>query len=85
MKDMTSERMYRTTAKVGAGHRIELFAPNLAEGERVDVILLPSTDAVAPDASAFSIIDALDLPVRDASYWAERERELQESRDSWDR
>ena len=28
---------------------------------------------------------ALDIPVRDAAYWEKRERELKESRDSWDR
>ena len=77
--------MYRTTARVGAGHRIEIDAPEFSEGDEIEVILVPSVSAVGPMESAFSIIESLDLPVRDAAYWEERERELEESRDSWDR
>ena len=81
---MIAGNVYRTTARVGPGHRIEIVAPEIAEGERMEVILLPMKEKPV----AFSTIDLLlsqDRPVRDAAYWEERERELQESRDSWDR
>ena len=77
--------MYRTTAKVGAGHRIELVLPDVAEGDEIEVIVLPCASTGDPIASAFSIIENLDLPIRDSDYWEEREGELRESRDSWDR
>ncbi len=81
---MIRARAYRMSAQVGPGHRIEIVAPEIAEGESLEVILLP---AQIPQtvSSAFERIDALRLLDRDAAYWAERERELQESRDSWDR
>ena len=80
---MTAGSVYRTTAQVGPGHRIEIVAPELTEGERMEVILLPVDKK--QERNAFETIEALNLPVQDAAYWEERERELKESRDSWDR
>lgn len=80
---MITGSVYRTTAQVGPGHRIEIVAPELAEGEQMEVLLMP-VDKGRP-RNAFETIEALNLPIRDAAYWEERERELKESRDSWDR
>ena len=80
---MTAGSVYQTTAQVGPGHRIEIVAPELAEGDQVEVTVRPK----APEAAqtVFEALETLNLPVRDAAYWEERERELKESRDSWDR
>ena len=82
---MTTGSVYRTTAQVGPGHRIEIVAPELAEGEQMEVILLPLKERNAPAISMIDLLLSPNRPVRDAVYWEERERELQESRDSWDR
>ena len=77
---MTNGSVYRTIAHVGPGHRIEIVAPEIAEGEQMEVILLPLSKE--PEKNVFETIEALNLPVRDAAYWEERERELKESRES---
>lgn len=82
---MTTGCVYRTTAQVGPGHRIEIVAPEIAEGERMEVILLPLGHNPAPSFPTIDLLLSENRPVRDAAYWEERERELQESRDSWDR
>ena len=72
----------RTETTVLPGHRIEISAPDLPEGARVEVIVVP---APAPgQRSALEIIEALhghrlfQTPEQVRRY-------LQEERESWDR
>lgn len=81
---MTTGSVYRTTAQVGPGHRIEIVAPEIAEGERMEVILLPLREKPTT-SSTIDLLLSQDRPVRDAAYWEGREREIEDSRDSWDR
>ena len=77
----------RLTARVQAGHKLEINSPELPEGEEVDVfVVLPAK--TAPDVRQESLIGFLDsLPPgpRSADTWEELERTLQQDRDSWDR
>ena len=79
---MESAVRIRTT--ILPGKRIEITSPDLPDEGQVDVIVL------VPEGNGAStgILDYLDsLPARErpAEYWAERDRQLREDRDSWDR
>ncbi len=81
----------RVTTRVQPGHRIEIEAPELAEGEEVTVTVT-SPGALAPGdpqaparGSLWQLIRDLPPGPRSAPRWEEIERELQEDRDSWDR
>ncbi|RYG38123.1 hypothetical protein EON81_04600 [bacterium] len=79
---MATGSVYRTTTEVGPGHRIEILALDLAEGERVEVTVRSTTPLEQP-SNVFVTLEALDLPLQDTIYWEERERELKESREAW--
>ncbi|MGH7175842.1 MAG: hypothetical protein ACREJC_00550 [Tepidisphaeraceae bacterium] len=73
--------------RVLPGGRIEIAAPELKEGEPVEVIVKPA-DANGPGLRLTNILEFLDsLPPgpRSAETWEELERLLREERDSWDR
>ena len=76
----------RLTARVQAGHKLEIVAPELTEGEDVDVfVVMPETAAAEPRNSIWDLIQSLPPGPRSAPTWEEIERNLQEDRDSWDR
>lgn len=81
---MTSVQTYRTTTQVGPGHRIELIAPELVEGERVEVLLVPQGRG-EPHDSFLDLIDSFPKGPRSAATWEEVEANLQTDRDAWDR
>ncbi|CAN5727329.1 hypothetical protein BH11ARM2_BH11ARM2_27760 [soil metagenome] len=80
---MIAGSVFRTTAEVGPGHRIEIVVPEFVEGGQVEVTVRPTGSE--PAQTVFEALRILDIPMRDAAYWEERERELKESRDSWER
>lgn len=72
-----------------AGSRLEISAPQLREGDVVEVIvLLPENSPQAKTAQSSSgVLDFLDgLPDGPRSYpsWEEFEHQFQEQRNSWD-
>jgi len=79
----------KLTARVLPGKRIEFTAPELIEGEDVEIfVALPQT--VSPPtmqrfASAADYLQSLPVRHHTPEEWAEIERELQEDKDSWDR
>ena len=82
----------RISTTVQAGGRICFFAPDLAQGERVDVVVVRRpTDSISGDGSdpephaAMDYILSLPPRKRTAEEWALIEREFQEDRDAWDR
>ena len=81
---MATERAYRMTALVGPGHRIELVAPELSEGERVEVFVVPQSRETGP-GSFLDLIDSFPAGPRSASSWEELQSNLQADRDAWNR
>jgi len=81
--DMDSP-IYRGALLVQPGHKLEIQSPELQEGALVNVIVYL---AGAPQEKRRSLLDYLKenpVPLQSEEYWKERERELQESRESWD-
>jgi hypothetical protein len=75
----------QTTTTVLPGHRIEITAPNLREGEQVRVIVYPTQpSADQKGQSIFDIIDSLKGH-RLFQTPEEVDRYINEERDSWDR
>jgi hypothetical protein len=74
----------RRETTVLPGHRIEISAPELPEGARVEIIIVPATMPAPGQRSALEIIESLrghrlfTTPDQVRQY-------LHEERDSWDR
>jgi hypothetical protein len=83
----------RVQAKVLPGHRIQLTAPELPEGETVDVIVVipkaaPAQADVAADPQPRHVLDILaSLPPGPRLFKTpeEADRYLQQERDAWDK
>ena len=79
----------RVTTHLLPGHRVEIVAPELPDGEAVDVFVVrppaQSTEAVTKTTSLMEFLDSLPPGPRSAPTWEEIERNLQEDRNSWDR
>jgi hypothetical protein len=73
-----------TTARVQSGNKIEITAPELKEGQDVDVFLIPRPPATQPPRSVLQFLDSLPPGPRSARTWDEIERQFQEERDAWD-
>jgi len=77
----------RVTTRVLPGHRLEIVAPELTDGDAVEVFVVmdrPAETAAQP-LSLMEFLDSLPPGPRSAPTWEEIERNLQEDRDSWDR
>jgi hypothetical protein len=68
------QNVLRLTATVMPGHRAEVFAPELREGEAVEVILVLPEETKSAHPSALDIIKSAQ----------EVDNHLQEERDAWD-
>ena len=76
------------TAHVGPGHRIEIDAPELAEGEAVDVFIVRQPAAQAAEApKGRPILEILASLGGHRLFQTAEEADafLQSERDSWDR
>ena len=74
------------TAQVLPGGRIEIPASGLAEGQTVDVVVVPRAGAGPPKAQSLKeFFDSLPPGPRSAPTWEEFERQFQEERNAWDR
>ena len=74
----------RTETTVLPGHRIEISAPELPEGTRVEVLIMPATTPLPARRSALEIIESLQGH-RLFQTPEQVRRHLQEERDAWDR
>ena len=75
-----------TTVRVQSGNKIEITAPELHEGQDVDVFLIPRPSETPPRPSVLEFLDS--LPPGSSSvpeHWMQVERQFQEERDAWDR
>ena len=80
----------RVTTRVLPGHRLEIVAPELTDGDAVDVFVVIPRPAeplheIPTRGSVWELIQSLPPGPRSAPTWEEIERSLQEDRDSWDR
>ncbi|MDB5388529.1 MAG: hypothetical protein JWM11_4175 [Planctomycetaceae bacterium] len=73
------------TVRVQPGHRVEVMAPELIEGDLVNVVVLPCSQPAATHESILSFIDSLPDGPRAFGNWDEYEQHLRDERESWDR
>ncbi len=76
----------KLTARVLPGNRVEFTAPELTEGEEIELIVLKAENV--PPRQFKDVIEFLDsLPKRNRTReeWQAIERELQEEKDAWER
>jgi hypothetical protein len=73
------------TARVQPGNKIEITAPDLRDGQEVDVFLIPRAVESPPRRSVLEFLDSLPPGPRSAPTCDEIERRFQEERDAWDR
>lgn len=79
------EAALRVTTKVLPGNKIEITAPELKEGDAVEVFLVFPKVSPTPGQSLREFVESLPPGPRSAPTWEQLERRFQEERDSWDR
>jgi hypothetical protein len=67
------------------GHRLEISAPELPEGTKVEVIVILPEKAAPPRRSMLEFLESLPPGPRAFKTWDEYERHLQEEKNAWDR
>ena len=67
------------------GHRLELSAPELPEGERVEVIVVLPEKPASKYCSALEFLQSLPPGPHAFRTWEEYKEHLQQERNSWDR
>jgi hypothetical protein len=75
----------RTETTVLPGHRLEISAPELPEGARVEVIVVLPDKPEPRFGSALEFLESLPPGPRAFKTWEEYEQHLREERNSWDR
>lgn len=79
----------KLTARVLPGKRIEVTAPELTEGEDVELIVLKPEPALTPEpthyVSALDYLDSLPPSQLTIEDWERIEKEIQEEKNSWER
>ena len=73
------------TTKVLPGNKIEITAPELAEGTDVEVFLVLSAPPEPRLRSVLEFLDSLPAGPRSSKTWTEIEQHMQEERNSWER
>ena len=76
--------IYRGALLVQPGHKLEIQSPELREGTLVNVVVYPVGVTHEKRRSLLDHLKEYPAAFQTESYWKERERELQESRESWD-
>ena len=67
------------------GHRLEISAPELPEGIKVEVIIILPEKSEPRRLSMLEFLESLPPGPRAFPTWDEYERHLREERNSWDR
>ena len=75
----------RIETTVLPGHRIEISAPELPEGAKVEVTVVVPEQRKTPFPSALEFLESLPPGPRAFKTWDEYEQHLREERNSWDR
>ena len=71
--------------RVQTGNRVEITAPELQEGQGVEVFVIPLPYEGQGRMSPLDLLDRLPPGPRSAPTWDDIERPFQEERDAWDR
>jgi hypothetical protein len=79
------QKALRMETTVLPGHRLEISAPELPEGAKVEVIVVLPEKPQPQFASALEFLESLPPGPRAFPTWEEYERHLREERDSRDR
>ena len=83
-EERTMANAYRLSATVLPGHRIEVTAPDVSVGRRVEVIVFDDLDRTAPNESMMQFLDRLPRRERTEAEWREIDRQFSAERDAWD-
>jgi len=83
-KGETVMSVVRQRVQVMPGHRVELVAPELNDGEWVEVVIRADADLPAQKTNVLAFIDSLPGGPRAAADWDAYERLLQQERESWE-
>jgi hypothetical protein len=75
----------RMETTVLPGHRLEIRAPELPEGAKVEVIVVLPAKPQRQFGSALEFLESLPPGPRAFKTWEAYERHLREEKDSWDR
>jgi hypothetical protein len=75
----------RLETTVLPGHRVEVSAPELPEGAKVEVIVMLQAKSTPRLGSMWELLQSLPPGPRAFPTWEEYERHLREEKDSWDR
>jgi hypothetical protein len=75
----------RMETTVLPGHRIEVIAPELPEGAKVEVTVVLPERPKPQFGSALDFLESLPPGPRAFKTWEEYEQHLREEKDSWDR
>lgn len=75
----------RLETTVLPGHRLEVSAPELPEGAKVEVIVVLPKTPEPQFGSALEFLESLPPGPRAFPTWEEYERHLQEEKDAWER
>jgi hypothetical protein len=75
----------RMETTVLPGHRLEVSAPELPEGAKVEVIVILPEEPKPRRISMVEFLESLPPGPRALPTWDEYERHLREEKDSWDR
>lgn len=75
----------RMETTVLPGHRLEISAPELPEGAKVEVIVVLPEKPLPPRMSMLEFIDTLPPGPRAFPTWEEYEKFLQAEKDAWER
>jgi hypothetical protein len=75
----------RLETTVLPGHRLEVSAPELPEGVKVEVIVVLPGKPEPRFGSALEFLESLPRGPRAFNTWEEYEQHLREERNSWDR
>jgi hypothetical protein len=67
------------------GHRLEVSAPELPDGVKVEVIVVLPVKPESPRISMLDFVESLPSGPRAFPTWEEYERFLREEKNSWER
>lgn len=73
------------TTRVLPGGRVEVVAPQLREGEEVEVTIALPEQRAPGDPGLLEFLNSLPSGPRSAATWEEVERQFREERDAWER
>ena len=77
----------KLTTKVLPGKRLEVYVPELTEGEDVELVVSPAAKPAAKSpqfASAWDFLQSFPPVHHTLEQWEIIEREMQEEKDAWD-